>query len=122
MNKKLEIKEDERGKLIEIFKIPDFGQVLYSTSKPGVVRGNHYHTRKQEKFCVINGKAKIRLRNIETDELKEYYVSGEKPEVADMIIGWTHNIENIGKDELKLLIWISEVFDPKDPDTHPEKV
>ena len=122
MNKKLEIKEDERGKLIEIFKIPDFGQVLYSTSKPGVVRGNHYHTRKQEKFCVINGKAKIRLRNIETNELKEYYVSGEKPEVVDMIIGWTHNIENIGKDELKLLIWVSEVFDPKDSDTYPEKV
>ena len=122
MNKKLEIKEDERGILIEVFKIPNFGQVLYSTSKPGVVRGNHYHTRKQEKFCVIDGKAKIRLRNIETNELKEYYVSGEKPEVVDMIIGWTHNIENIGKDELKLLIWISEVFDPKDPDTYPEKV
>ena len=122
MNKKLEIKEDERGILIEVFKIPNFGQVLYSTSKPGVVRGNHYHTRKQEKFCVINGKAKIRLRNIETNELKEYYVSGEKPEVIDMIIGWTHNIENIGKDELKLLIWVSEVFNPKDPDTYPKKV
>jgi len=122
MNKKLEIKEDERGKLIEVFKIPNFGQILYSTSRPGVVRGNHYHTRKQEKFCVVDGKAKISLRNRKTNELKEYYVSGEKPEVVDMIVSWTHNIENVGKDELKLLIWVNEIFDPNDPDTYSEKV
>jgi len=122
MNKKLEIKEDERGKLIEIFKIPNFGQIFYSTSNPGVIRGNHYHTRKQEKFCVINGKAKISLRNRENNELKEYYVSGENPEVVDMIVGWTHNIENIGEDELKLLVWTNEIFDPNNSDTYQEKV
>jgi len=122
MNKKLEIKEDERGRLIEVFKIPNFGQVLYSTSKPGIVRGNHYHTRKQEKFCVVDGKAKISLRNRKTNELKEYYVSGEKPEMVDMIVGWIHNIENVGKGELKLLVWVNEIFDPNDPDTYSEKV
>ena len=122
MNKKLEIKEDERGKLIEIFKIPNFGQIFYSTSNPGVIRGNHYHTRKQEKFCVINGKAKISLRNRENNELKEYYVSGENPEVVDIIVDWTHNIENIGEDELKLLVWTNEIFDPNNSDTYQEKV
>jgi len=122
MNKKLEIKEDERGKFIEIFKAPGFGQVSYSTTKPGVTRGNHYHTRKLEKFCVIEGKAKISLRNRETNEIKEYLVSGDKPQIVDMTLNWAHNIKNIGGTEMKLLIWISEIFDPKDPDTFAEKV
>jgi len=122
MNKKLEIKEDERGKLIEIFKIPQFGQVVYSTSKAGVVRGNHYHTRKEEKFCVIEGEAKISLRNRETNELKEFFVSGEEPQIVDISMNWVHNIKNIGKGELKLLIWSNEIFNPDDPDTYPEEV
>jgi len=114
--------EDERGLLIEAFKIPGVGQVLYSTSKPGIVRGNHYHTRKMEKFCVIEGEAKIRLRNRETNEVVEHLVSGSTPEVVDMTLGWTHNIENVGKTEMKLLIWANEVFDPADPDTFSETV
>ncbi|MFA5083885.1 MAG: hypothetical protein WC475_00660 [Candidatus Paceibacterota bacterium] len=122
MNQKPEIKEDERGKFVEIFKAPGFGQVSYSTTKPGVVRGNHYHTRKLEKFCVIEGKAKISLRNRGTNEIKEYYVSGDKPEIVDMTLDWTHNIQNIGDTEMKLLIWTNEVFDPGDPDTYPEEV
>lgn len=122
MNKKLEIKQDERGKLIEIFKIPGVGQVFYSTSKPGVTRGNHYHTRKIEKLCVIEGKALIRLRNRETNEIKECLVSGEQPEIVEMPINWTHNIKNIGDEEMKLVIWVNEVFNPEDPDTYPEEV
>lgn len=118
----LEIKKDERGGFIEIFKLAHDGQVSYSTSNPGVVRGNHYHTHKLEKFCVLEGNAKIRLRNRETNEIKEYIVSGEKPQVVDMIPNWTHNIENIGTTEMKLLMWISEVFDPNNPDTFFEKV
>ena len=118
----LEIKKDDRGGFIEIFKLEHDGQVSYSTSKPGVVRGNHYHTRKLEKFCVLEGNAKIRLRNRETNEIREYIVSGERPQVVDMIPNWTHNIENIGTGEMKLLMWINEVFDPNDPDTFFEKV
>jgi len=120
MNQKLEIKQDERGKLIEIFKIPGTGQIIYSTSKPGVIRGNHYHTRKKERFLVIEGKAKISLRK--NNEIKEYYVSGDTPEIIDMPINWTHNIKNIGQNELKLLIWMDEVFNPDDPDTYAEQV
>ena len=63
---KLEIKSDPRGSLLEVFKSPEWGQVFYSTSKPGVTRGNHYHTRKLEKFCVIEGQAMIRMRNRQT--------------------------------------------------------
>lgn len=122
MNEKLEIKEDARGKLVEIFKIPGMGQVFYSTSKPGITRGNHYHVRKVEKFCVIEGKAKIGLRNRETNELKEYCVFGNEPQIVEMTVNWTHNIKNIGDTEMKLLIWTNEIFDPKDPDTFAEEV
>lgn len=118
----LEIKEDERGKLVEIFKFPGVGQVFFSTSKPGVVRGNHYHTRKTERFCVIEGLARIKLRNRQTNEVREYVVLGDRPEVVDMLIGWTHNIQNIGDGEMKLLVWTDEVFNPDDPDTFYEEV
>lgn len=124
MSEILEIKKDERGNLVEMFKFPNpvTGQFFYSTSKPGVVRGNHYHTRKIEYFCVIEGHAKIRLRNRDTGERKEYDVSGGKPEVVSMDIGWTHNIENIGDTEMKLVVWVDEVFNPSDPDTFHEEV
>ena len=120
-NIKPEIKKDERGELIEVFKAPGFGQVFYSTSKPGVTRGNHYHKRKIEKFCVIEGQAKITLRNIATNETKEYDVSGDQPQIVEMPVNWTHNIKNAGDAEMKLLVWVNEVFNPADPDTFPEK-
>jgi len=122
MNEKLEIKGDERGNFIEIFKFPGMGQVSYSTTKPGIVRGNHYHTHRIEKFCVIEGDGLIRLRNRETNEIKEYKVSGKDPEIVDMTVGWTHNIKNIGSTEMKLLIWVNEIFDPNNPDTFAEEV
>lgn len=122
MNEKLEVKQDDRGKLIEIFKIPGVGQIFYSTTKPRIVRGNHYHTRKTEKFCVIEGKAKIKLRNRETGEVEEYIISGDNPEIVEIKPNWTHNIENIGNNEMKLLAWSNEVFNPDDPDTFVEEV
>ncbi len=122
MNKKLEIKTDPRGSLIEIFKIPKVGQVFYSTTKPGIVRGNHYHTRKKEFFCVVEGKGKIMLRNRKTGEVEKYMVNGKKPEIVEMKTGWTHNIKNVGESEMKLLVWVNEIFDPKDSDTFFEEV
>ncbi len=118
----LEIKTDQRGNLVEVFKVPGTGQMFYSTSKPGVVRGNHYHTRKIERFCVIEGQGKIRLRNRETGDVREYLVSGAAPEVIDMPINWTHNVQNVGEGEMTLLVWVNEVFDPNDPDTFAEEV
>ena len=121
-NKKLEIKSDERGNFLEVFKILGFGQVSYSTTKPGVIRGNHYHTRKKEIFCVIEGEAKIRQRNRDTNEIEEKIVSGVSPELVEMKLNWTHNIQNIGGKEMKLLIWISEVYNLNDSDTFFEEV
>ncbi len=118
----IKIKKDERGKYVEVFKIPGVGQVSYAVSRPGAVRGNHYHTRKKETICVIEGEAKISLRNRENNEVKEYLISGKKPQAVEMPINWSHNIENIGKDELRLLIWANEIFNPDDPDTYAEKV
>ncbi len=121
MNKKLEIKSDERGNFIEVFKISGFGQVSYSTTRPGVIRGNHYHKRKKEFFCVIEGEAKIKQRNRKTNKIEEKIVSGASPELVEMKLNWTHNIQNIGDTEMKLLIWISEVFNPNDADTFYEE-
>ena len=102
--------------------MPGFGQVSYSTTKSGVIRGNHYHTRKKEIFCVIEGMAKIRQKNRETSEIEEKIVSGDAPELVEMKLNWTHNIQNIGDSEMKLLIWANEVFNPADPDTFTEKI
>ena len=107
---------------MEIFKIPNVGQIHYSVSVSGAVRGNHYHTRKKEVFCVVEGKGKIRMRNRESGEMKELVVSGEAPETIEMPLNWAHSIENIGGDEMKLIVWTNEIFDPNDPDTYPEKV
>lgn len=116
---KLEINKDERGELVEVFKVPGFGQVNYVTCKPGAVRGNHYHKRKKESFCVIEGEAKITLKK--GDEAKEYRLSGESPEIIEVQSNWIHNMENIGKKELKAVVWINEVFNPDDPDTYYEQ-
>ena len=118
----LEIKGDDRGNFMEIFKIPGRGQVNYSTTQPGITRGNHYHNRKEEYFCVISGEAEIKLRNRDTNEIQEFKVSGQKPETVKIPINWTHNITNTGNGPMELLIWVNEVFDPEDPDTFYEKV
>lgn len=113
---------DDRGNLFEVVKQEKGGQVFFSTTKPGITRGNHYHTRKMEKFCVVKGKAVIRLRRIGTDEVIEYNVSGSKPASIDMPIFYTHSIENVGSEELLTLFWTNELFDKNDPDTFYENV
>lgn len=118
----LTLRTDERGSLFEVVKEEKGSQIFFSTTKSGIVRGNHYHTRKQEKFCVVKGDAVIRIRRIGTDKVIEYKVSGEKPVVVEMPIFYTHNIENIGKTELCTLFWTNELYDPNDGDTFFEKV
>lgn len=113
---------DARGDLCEVVKTATGGQVFFSTTKPGVTRGNHYHTRKAEWFCVVRGKATIRLRKIDCDEVTEFHVSGEKPEFVSIPVLHTHSIENSGDNELLTLFWCNERFDPADADTHFEEV
>jgi UDP-2-acetamido-2,6-beta-L-arabino-hexul-4-ose reductase len=113
---------DERGSFVETVKLEMGGQVSFSTTKPGITRGNHYHTRKIERFAVIKGEALIQLRRIGTSEILNFRLSGNQPSYVDMPIWYTHNITNTGTDELYTIFWINEFFDPNDPDTYFEKV
>ncbi len=113
---------DERGSFVETVKLNSGGQVSFSTTVPGVTRGNHFHTRKAERFAVIKGKALIEIRKIGTDKVYSFELDGSEPAFVDMPIWFTHNIKNIGNEELYTIFWINELYDPKDPDTFFENV
>ena len=113
---------DNRGSFVEIARTNSAGQFSFSTTVPGITRGNHYHTRKAERFAVIKGKARIQLRKIGTNDIINYYLDGEKPSFVDMPIWTTHNITNVGEYELVTLFWINEPYNQLDPDTYFEEV
>jgi UDP-2-acetamido-2,6-beta-L-arabino-hexul-4-ose reductase len=113
---------DPRGSFVEIIRLGVGGQISFSTTVPGITRGNHYHTRKIERFAVIKGKALIQLRRIGTDEVLDFYLDGEEPAYVDMPIWYTHNIKNIGDEVLYTNFWINEFYDSNDPDTYFENV
>jgi UDP-2-acetamido-2,6-beta-L-arabino-hexul-4-ose reductase len=113
---------DDRGSFVEIIRLGVGGQVSFSTTVPGITRGNHYHTRKIERFAVIKGKALIQLRRIGTNEVLDFYLNGENPSYVDMPIWYTHNIKNIGDEVLYTNFWINEFYDPNDSDTYFENV
>lgn len=114
---------DDRGTFVETVKLDNIGgQVSFSTTVSGITRGDHYHTRKIERFAVIKGKASIQLRRVGTDEVLEFELSGDQPSFVDMPIWYTHNITNIGDEDLYTIFWINEFFNPEDPDTFYEKV
>ena len=117
-----EMKRDERGFFAELIKSPYFGQISVSRTKPGVTRGSHWHNTKAEKFIVISGRAVIRLRKIGAEEIIEYPVSGDEIRIIDIPPGYTHNILNVGEEDVLTIIWAGELFDPETPDTIFEKV
>lgn len=109
---------DPRGAFVEVIRLGIGGQCSFSTTVPGITRGNHFHTRKIERFAVIKGKALIQLRKIDTEEVLDFYLDGEEPAYVDMPIWYTHNIKNIGEEELYTIFWINEPFNPEDADTY----
>ena len=113
---------DNRGSFIETVKLYSGGQVSFSTTVPGITRGNHFHTRKAERFAVIKGKARIELRKIGTKEVLTFELDGENPSFVDMPIWFTHNITNIGKEDLYTIFWINELYNPNDSDTFFQNV
>lgn len=114
----LKMNVDQRGSFTEILRTPDRGQVSINISKPGITKGNHWHHTKNEKFVVVSGEGVIRFRPLDSKEVIEYKVSGEKIEVVDIPVGYTHNIENIGETDLVTLMWVNEPFNPEQPDTY----
>ncbi|QHS58243.1 polysaccharide biosynthesis C-terminal domain-containing protein [Chitinophaga agri] len=113
---------DERGAFVELVKLEQGGQVSFSTTVPGITRGNHFHTRKIERFAVIKGKATIQLRRYNTDEVMNFELDGASPAYVDMPVWYTHNIKNTGEEDLYTIFWINEFFDPQDADTYFEVV
>ena len=119
---KLKKHTDERGSFIEMAKLNSGGQISFSTTTSGITRGNHYHTRKAERVVVIKGKALIELRKINTNDILSFELDGDEPSFVDMPIWYTHNIKNIGDEDLYTIFWINEFFDALDADTYFEKV
>jgi len=113
----LKMNIDHRGSFTEFLKTPERGQVSINISKPSIVKGNHWHHTKNEKFLVVSGQGVIRFRRIDNTEVLEYYVSGDKLEVVDIPPGYTHNIENLGNTDMVTVMWANEQYDPERPDT-----
>ena len=120
--KRIKQYEDARGSFVELIRLGIGGQVSFSTTVPGITRGNHFHTRKIERFVVIKGKALIQLRRIGTNEVLNFYLDGKEPAYVDMPIWYTHNIKNIGEDVLFTNFWINEPYNSEDTDTFFEDV
>ena len=119
----LKMNVDNRGSFTELLKTASCGQFSVNISKPGITKGEHWHNTKWEFFIVVSGKALIQERKIGTDEILEFYVSGEKIEAVHMLPGYTHNIINLSDTEdLITLMWANESFDKNRPDTFFEKV
>ena len=118
----LKVHTDARGSLFEAVKTQNGGQTFLSTTKPGITRGNHYHTRKIERFLVISGEAEIRIRKVFSEQLEVFAVSGLQPSYVDIPTLHTHSIINTGTDELVTLFWTHELFNPDSPDTIMEQV
>lgn len=114
---KLKMNKDDRGSFTEFLRTTHAGQTSINISKPGIVKGNHWHHTKNEKFLVVSGEGVIRFRKPESNEIIEYFVSGEELEVVDIPVGYTHNIENLGNTEMVTVMWVNEPFNPNEPDT-----
>ena len=120
---KLKKHSDSRGAFSEVIRSNSLGQFSFSTTKPKVERGHHFHTRKIERFCVVSGRAEIMFRRIDSDKIYKFVVDGDSPSIVDMPVWHTHMIKNISKnDDLLTLFWISEHYNEKDPDTYLKKV
>lgn len=109
---------DARGVFVEMLKTPDCGQFSFFTAHPGITRGGHYHHTKTEKFLVIKGEARFKFRHMQTGETHELVTSGTKAEIVETVPGWTHDITNVGTEEMVVMLWANEIFDRARPDTY----
>jgi UDP-2-acetamido-2,6-beta-L-arabino-hexul-4-ose reductase len=113
---------DERGTFVEMLKTKDSGQFSFFTAHVGITRGGHYHHSKTEKFLVIKGKALFKFKHIVTDEFYELVVDGDESSIVETAPGWSHDVTNIGNEELVVMLWANEIFDRNNPDTINYKI
>ena len=113
---------DERGVFVEMLKTKDSGQFSFFTAHPGITRGGHYHHTKNEKFLVIKGKARFCFRHMVTGEFYELFTDGDTPEIVETAPGWSHDITNLGDDEMVVMLWANEIFDRENPYTYAAPV
>lgn len=118
LKKKLKSNVDERGSFSEVLKSKEAGQISINIAKPNVVKGNHWHHTKMEKFLVVSGKGVVRLKNLNSNDLMEFFVNGDNFEVIDIPVGYVHNIENLGDSDMITLMWANEIFNPEKADTY----
>lgn len=118
----LAVHADARGWFAEFLKSENGGQVSVNVSKPGFTKGGHWHHGKIEKFLIVSGTGVIRLQRLGGGRVLEYPVSGERPKVVEVPPGYIHTVENTGANDLVMVIWASQRFDPQRPDTYPAAV
>ena len=116
------VRGDDRGVFVEMLKTPDAGQFSFFTAHAGITRGGHYHHTKTEKFLVIKGHARFGFRHMITNEVHYLEAHGGQPQIVETVPGWTHDITNIGTDEMVVMLWANEIFDRANPDTIASKV
>lgn len=123
--RKIQVKKDERGWLIEAVKSTDvgkfpFGLVHVTSARPGFTRGCHYHKRKTEWFCLIKGEGQLFLKDLKTNKEKKLKLTEKKMRLVGITPNIFHSIKNVGKKDLILLAYASEDYNSKDPDTFRE--
>lgn len=123
--KKLEVKKDGRGWLAELIRVEDvsnplFGHLLVTVAKPGIIKGNHYHRRKREWYIVLKGKGLLKVWNKDGSEKKQMILDERDLKLVEIPTNYFHTIKNIGKEDLYLLSYLNESFNPEDPDTYYE--
>lgn len=121
-NYPLKTHADPRGQFVEMLKTQDSGQVSFFTCRPGITRGGHYHHSKTEKFLVVRGRGLFKFRHMATGETAQMETSDNHFEIVETVPGWTHDITNVGQEDMIVMLWANEIFDPQKPDTYQEPV
>ena len=118
----LDSHKDDRGSFTEFIRTPDRGQVSVNVIRPGITKGNHWHHSKNEKFLVVKGRGRISFRKYGEEDIYDHFVDDSSFTVVDIPTGYTHSITNVGEEDMVVVMWANEAFDPDRPDTYFEPV
>ena len=125
--KKLKAIADNRGRLMEIFRVSETGinpkQVYMTTALEGVVKDKdkfHLHKRQNDNMCCIAGM--VRLVIVDTrhgsktkNEIMELDMGERAPHIVSIPCGVLHAFKSL-KGESVIINCIDREYDHKDPD------